>query len=120
MPSSLSAFLGITEPAIFGVNIRYRTPFIAGCCGGAIGGMLASWFGIKATAYGITGLVRFPDHDGFLGTVCDRYAGFLCGCIYAVSFVTYKDPDNLMAPKRLSKQRPAPEAKAEADPCRGC
>ncbi|MCH3971372.1 MAG: glucose PTS transporter subunit IIA [Oscillospiraceae bacterium] len=56
LPSSLSAFLGITEPAIFGVNLRFVKPFACGCIGGAIGGMFASWMGIKATAMGITGL----------------------------------------------------------------
>lgn len=59
LPASLSAFLGITEPAIFGVNIRYMTPFIAGCIGGACGGLLAGLFGIGASAYGITGLFGF-------------------------------------------------------------
>lgn len=59
LPASLSAFLGITEPAIFGVNIRYMTPFIAGCIGGAAGALVAGIFGIGATAYGITGVFGF-------------------------------------------------------------
>lgn len=58
-PASLSSFLGITEPAIFGVNIRYMTPFVAGCIGGACGGFVASIFGIGASAYGITGLFGY-------------------------------------------------------------
>lgn len=37
LPSSLSAFLGITEPAIFGVNLRYMKPFIMGLVGGGVG-----------------------------------------------------------------------------------
>lgn len=59
LPASLSAFLGITEPAIFGVNIRYMKPFIAGCIGGACGGLVAGLFGVGATAYGITGIFGF-------------------------------------------------------------
>lgn len=59
LPASLSAFLGITEPAIFGVNIRYMTPFIAGCIGGACGALIAGIFGFGATAYGVTGLFGF-------------------------------------------------------------
>lgn len=55
-PSSLSAFLGITEPAIFGVNLRYFRPFIAGCIGGACGAMYASIVGLGATATGVTGI----------------------------------------------------------------
>ncbi len=58
-PASLSAFLGITEPAIFGVNLRFFKPFIAGCIGGACGAMVSSIFHVYATAYGITGLFGF-------------------------------------------------------------
>ncbi|GGK32685.1 hypothetical protein GCM10010965_26970 [Caldalkalibacillus thermarum] len=54
LPSSLSAFLGITEPAIFGVNLRYVKPFIMGLIGGATGGFAASIFGLKATGMAIT------------------------------------------------------------------
>ena len=56
LPSSLSASLGITEPAIFGVNFRYMKPFVCGMIGGACG----AWFGaitrIGATTYGVTGI----------------------------------------------------------------
>lgn len=58
-PASLSAFLGITEPAIFGVNIRFIKAFIAGCVGGICGGAVAGIFGVGATAYGITGIFGF-------------------------------------------------------------
>ncbi len=56
LPASLSAFLGITEPAIFGVNIRYMRPFIAGSIGGAVGALFGSIMHISATAYGVTGV----------------------------------------------------------------
>lgn len=56
IPSSLSASLGITEPAIFGVNLRLFKPFIAGMIGGAIGSLFAAFSGIGATAYGVTGI----------------------------------------------------------------
>ena len=55
-PASLSAFLGITEPAIFGVNLRFFRPFLAGCIGGAAGGLVAGIFNVGASAYGVTGL----------------------------------------------------------------
>ncbi len=56
LPASLSAFLGITEPAIFGVNLRFFKPFLAGCIGGTVGALVAGLLGVSATAYGITGL----------------------------------------------------------------
>jgi sucrose PTS system EIIBCA or EIIBC component len=54
MPSSLSAFLGITEPAIFGVNLRYGKPFVMGLIGGAAGGFLASVLNLAGTGMAIT------------------------------------------------------------------
>lgn len=54
LPASLSAFLGITEPAIFGVNIRFMRPFIAGIIGGACGALVGSVLKVSATAYGVT------------------------------------------------------------------
>lgn len=59
LPASLSAFLGITEPVIFGVNLRFIKSFIAGCIGGACGAMVAGILGVGASAYGITGLFGF-------------------------------------------------------------
>ncbi|MFG6147884.1 sucrose-specific PTS transporter subunit IIBC [Halobacillus sp. B23F22_1] len=53
-PSSISAFLGITEPAIFGVNLRYMKPFIMGLIGGGVSGFLASIFNLQATGLAIT------------------------------------------------------------------
>ena len=56
LPASLSAFLGITEPALFGVNLRFFRPFIAGCIGGAAGAVYASLTHIGATGTGVTGI----------------------------------------------------------------
>ncbi|HFI0330750.1 TPA: sucrose-specific PTS transporter subunit IIBC [Streptococcus suis] len=53
-PAALSAFLGITEPAIFGVNLRFRKPFFLSLAAGAVGGALASILGLAATGSGIT------------------------------------------------------------------
>jgi len=53
-PAALSAFLGITEPAIFGVNLRFRKPFFLSLIAGAIGGGLASILGLAGNGSGIT------------------------------------------------------------------
>lgn len=53
-PAALSAGLGITEPAIFGVNLRYGKPFVMGLIAGAFGGWLASILGLAGTGFGIT------------------------------------------------------------------
>lgn len=59
IPSSLSAALGITEPAIFGVNLRFVKPLVCGMIGGAVGSLLGSIFHIGATSYGVTGIPGF-------------------------------------------------------------
>ncbi|GGB11110.1 PTS sugar transporter subunit IIA [Macrococcus hajekii] len=69
LPSAFSAFLGITEPAIFGVNLRYFKPFICGLVGGAAGGFLASLFHLKASGMAITvlpGILLFIQDIGQL------------------------------------------------------
>ena len=52
--AALSAFLGITEPAIFGVNLRFRKPFFLSLIAGAIGGAVASLLGLAGNGFGIT------------------------------------------------------------------
>jgi len=56
LPSAFSAFMGITEPAIFGVNMRYFKPFVCGCIGGACGALFASITQLGASGTGVTGL----------------------------------------------------------------
>lgn len=82
IPSSISAALGITEPAIFGVNLRFVKPLVCGIAGGAVGALLGSLFHIGATSYGVTGL------PGFLITLdyTMQYAVILA-VSFAVSFV---------------------------------
>ena len=56
LPSALSACMGITEPAIFGVNLRLGKPFIAASIGGACGALYASLVHLGATGTGVTGI----------------------------------------------------------------
>ncbi len=56
LPSAFSAFMGITEPAIFGVNMRFFKPFVCGCAGGACGALFASIARLGASGTGVTGL----------------------------------------------------------------
>lgn len=90
LPSSLSAFMGITEPAIFGVNLRFLKPFIAGCIGGGCGALYASVVHLGAKGTGVTGIF------GIL--LClDQPLQYLIemlisvGVAFAISFILYKD-----------------------------
>lgn len=90
LPSSLSAFMGITEPAIFGVNLRFFKPFIAGCIGGGFGALYASIVHLGAKGTGVTGIF------GIL--LClDEPLQYLIemliavGVAFVISFILYKD-----------------------------
>ena len=113
LPASLSAFMGITEPAIFGVNVRYGKPFLAGIIGGACGAMVASIMGVYATANGVTGIF------GFLITT-DSVLGYLLTFIVAsavafgVSWALYKDEGEPVKEKRAEGPQAASEDKKSA------
>ena len=92
LPSSLSAFMGITEPAIFGVNLRFFKPFIAGCIGGGCGALYASLVHLGAKGTGVTGIF------GIL--LClNQPLQFLIemviegGVAFVISFLIYKDAE---------------------------
>lgn len=55
-PSAVSGLLGITEPAIFGVNLRLVQPFIWGCVGGGVGGWLSALLNLRGTGLSVTGI----------------------------------------------------------------
>ena len=90
LPSSLSAFMGITEPAIFGVNLRFFKPFIAGCIGGGCGALYASLVHLGAKGTGVTGIF------GILLCLEQpvQYViemAIAVGVAFVVSFIVYKD-----------------------------
>ena len=90
LPSSLSAFMGITEPAIFGVNLRFFKPFIAGCIGGGCGALYASLVHLGAKGTGVTGIF------GILLCLNQPLQYLIemviaVGVAFAISFIIYKD-----------------------------
>ncbi|WP_151737487.1 PTS system trehalose-specific EIIBC component [Paenibacillus tengchongensis] len=91
--SSVSAFLGVTEPAIFGVNIRYRYPFIFGMIGSALAGMLLTLNDVRASSIGVGGipgfLSIFPDQWGvfFIGMAIVLIVPFLLTMLYGRTVV---------------------------------
>lgn len=76
--SAVSAYLGITEPAMFGVNLRYRYPFISAMIGAAIGGMFITLNKVIAFSIGVGGL------PGFLSIVQPKWAPFFIGMAIAI------------------------------------
>jgi PTS system trehalose-specific IIC component len=100
--SSVSAFLGVTEPAIFGVNIRYRYPFIFGMIGSAIAGMLLTVNQVRASSIGIGGipgfLSIFPNQWGvfFIGMVIVLVVPFVATVLYGRSVVGRAEKNSAM------------------------
>ncbi|MBQ6773022.1 MAG: PTS glucose transporter subunit IIA [Synergistaceae bacterium] len=105
IPSSLSAALGITEPAIFGINLRFFKPIVAGMIGGTVGALYGAFTGIGAKAYGVTGI------PGYL-TIAQpmQYTILLAisgGIAFVLSWIIWKED----APE--AEAAPAPEAEPE-------
>ena len=92
LPSSLSAFMGITVPAIFGVNLRFFKPFIAGCIGGGCGALYASLVHLGAKGTGVTGIF------GILLCLNQPLQYLIemviaVGVAFVISFLIYKDAE---------------------------
>ena len=98
LPSSLSAFMGITEPAIFGVNLRFFKPFIAGCIGGGCGALYASLVHLGAKGTGVTGIfgIRLCLNQPLQYLIEMVIA---VGVAFAISFIIYKDAEPKTAVK---------------------
>lgn len=118
LPASLSAFLGITEPAIFGVNIRFFKSFLAGCIGGACGGLVAGLTGVGATAYGVTGIFGFLITTNYTA----QYALIILVAVavaFAVSWILYKDPEEEKKETETIKEAEETDTAFVKNPIRG-
>ena len=103
LPASLSASLGITEPAIFGVNYRFMKPFICGMAGGAIGALCGALFGLGAPVYGVTGIPAIPAVNNTLLYIVQLLIS--AGIAAALTFVFWKEDK----PQESAAPAPAPE-----------
>ena len=92
VPSSMSAALGITEPAIFGVNFRFMKPFICGMIGGACGAVFGAISKIGATAYGVTGIPGYLTiNNALLYTILLLISG---GVAFALAWFVWKEEED--------------------------
>ena len=119
LPSSLSASLGITEPAIFGINFRFMKPFLCGMAGGAVGALFASWmhgtnaagevvkFG--ATTYGVTGIPGIPAVNNVPMYLVELLIA--SGIAFGLTWILWKEDE----PAKKAAE-PAPEVPAEPMP----
>lgn len=118
LPSSLSAFLGITEPVIFGVNLRYIKCFAAGCVGGAVGGLVAGITGVGASAYGITGLFGYlitTDHTLSYTMVI----GVAMATAFILSWILFREEGGAVPSVSEKEPQPEPEKNTVYSPLKG-
>jgi len=108
LPSSLSASLGITEPAIFGVNFRFMKPFIAGVIGGAVGALFGSLTGLGATTYGVTGIPGLLAINNIPVYVVELLIA--SGIAFVITTVIWKEETPETAPAEAAPAEPAAEA----------
>lgn len=94
--AGITAVCGITEPALYGVNLRFKTPLYASMIGGGVGGFLMGILNVKNYSGGSPGFLTLPSYIGGEGL-----SGFYFACIGAVvslviafiiSYILYKDP----------------------------
>lgn len=87
-----TGLLGITEPSIYGVTLKYKTPFICASIGGAVGGAIAGYSRSATMGYIIPGFLTLPVYfgQGFKGLVIGVVTSYMLSAI--LSFITFKDP----------------------------
>ena len=87
IPSFISVLFGITEPALFGVNLRYRYPIIGGCLGGAIGGVIVYFTHLAALGFGTTVVpgiaLADPENNGYVNYIIAHLTALAAGFIFS-------------------------------------
>lgn len=88
IPSFVSVLFGITEPALFGVNLRYRYPIIGGCLGGAVGGIVVYVTDLAALGFGTTVLpgiaLADPAHNGYVNYIIAHVIALAAGFLFTL------------------------------------
>lgn len=101
IPSFASTLFGISEPAIFGVNLRYRFPLIGGCIGGAVAGAYVYFSKLTALGFGTTALpgmaIANPAHHGYINYIVAHVialgVGFIATTVIGKMWTTVNKED---------------------------
>lgn len=90
IPSFISTLFGISEPAIFGVNLRYKFPLVAGCIGGACAGCYVYLVNLAALGFGTTALpgIAICDsaNNGYLNYIIAHLIALGVGLVFTIIF----------------------------------
>ncbi len=95
IPSFISVLFGITEPALFGINLRYRFPIIGGCIGGAMGGVVVYLTNLAAVGFGTTVLpgiaLADPAGNGYVNYIVAHGVAIAGGFIMTLALGRFMD-----------------------------
>lgn len=120
IPSFISVLFGITEPALFGINLRFRYPLIGGCIGGAIGGAVIYFTNLAALGFGTTVLpgiaLADPANNGYISYIIAHLLALAAG--FLITFILggfQKQPEAVRAPEQQKIREETTEKSAEDD-----
>ena len=112
IPSFISVLFGITEPALFGVNLRYRYPIIGGCLGGAVGGAVVYFTDLAALGFGTTVVpgiaLADPAHNGYINYIIAHVIALAAGFIFTILIGMVFDRRNEKAAPALVSDKGTP------------
>lgn len=97
--AAVTGLFGITEPAIYGVNLRLKKPMICGCIAGAVGGAIAGGFNAVSWGYNMPGIATIPAYfkaghmTQFVGLLISILVSFILGAVLTY-IVGFKDVEN--------------------------
>lgn len=90
IPSFISTLFGISEPAIFGINLRFKFPLIAGCIGGALAGAYVYFVDLASLGFGTTAVpgiaIVDPSNNGYINYIIAHLIGLIIGLVLTVIF----------------------------------
>lgn len=123
LSSGISALLGITEPALYGVTLKLKRPFYASVIGGAVGGGFITAVGLKCYGFAVPGLIALPlylEPDG--GTANLIYALIGITMSFAISFIVtlllgFKDVSNNTTAEPIKETPPEPTLYTKGQQC---
>ncbi len=120
IPSFISVLFGITEPALFGINLRFRYPLIGGCISGAIGGAVVYFTNLAALGFGTTVLpgiaLADPANNGYISYIIAHLLALAAG--FLITFILggfQKQPEAVRAPEQQKVKEKITEKSAEDD-----
>lgn len=109
IPSFISVLFGITEPALFGINLRYKFPIIGGCIGGAFGGIVVFFTNLAALGFGTTVVpgiaLADPSGNGYINYIIAHAVAIVAGFFMTLILGKFMDQPEAQ-PKQITENKP--------------